>query len=200
MAVAEPADLATLLGATWTPGQEERAADLLDLAEAAIAAEVPGIAFTETTDAAVDLPGTLDDTLYLPATPITAVASVTIDGSNVDPSTYRWRRTGEITRQVPYHAPWVGNGSDLCRGWGWPGATVHIEYTAGPTGGDIKLIELELVHALWTNPTGMTSETVGQYAATWATPGGPLVLSDLHRSVLRRYRPTLTSQPLRVDR
>lgn len=192
MAVAEPADLADLLGITFTPDQEARATRLLELAEGVIAAEVPGIAFDETTDAAVDLPGTVDDLLYLPATPITDVTAVTIDGLDVDPSTYRWDRTGWISRTTPYRSPAI-NGADPC-GWGWSGSTIHVEYEAGPTAGDVGFVALDLVRSVWINPGGLTAETIGQRSATFDTSaGGGMRLTDTHRAVLRRYRPIVTS-------
>lgn len=195
MAVAEPADLADLLGVTFSDEQEVRAARLIELAEDLILAEVPTLAVDATEDATVDLQGTYDDRLIIPAVPLTGVSEVTIDGLVVDPSTYFWRRTGELVRQFVTGRVAINGPAPTC---GWAGTTVHVEYTAGPAGGDVRMVALELVRGSWMNPAGLTAETIGQRSATFDGSTPPMRLTDTHRKTLRRMLPRTRSQPTRV--
>jgi hypothetical protein len=195
--LATVADLATLLGRTFTPEQELQAQALLDQASSVVRAYVrQDITRATTTDTftmrrADPLLHACGGVVTLPQRPIVDIASVLIDGTTTQ--------------------DWWQEGSDLLlRSWAWdqpPAAhrppQVTVTYTHGddPIPGDIQAIVLQAANRVIVNPSGIRSETVGGESVTYLIPAVGeylgVLLSRTEQKVLDRYRRTAGSVRLR---
>jgi hypothetical protein len=190
----------------FTPAQELRAARLLELAEGLIAARVPGIVFGTPLEDTFDLggvdqtltvEGTFDSTLVLPARPLTAVASVTIDGQTLPAYAFDWSFAG--TLRVDPHADysWIVNGPTDCRySWGGPQAVVEVTGTFGPVEPAVVALEAQMVVSVWDTAAGgqsVAEEEIGSYRARYsgytnAREAGLRLPADAD-TILARYLP-----------
>jgi hypothetical protein len=195
--LATVADLATLLGRTFTPEQEQQAQALLDQASSVVRAYVrQDISRATTTDTftmrRVDpLRYGCAGAVTLPQRPIEAVTDVKVGG--VD-TVYWWQEHNEL----------------LLRPWSWarpPAAhelpQVTVTYTHGwdPIPGDIQAIVMQAVNRVLVNPSQVRSETVGGESVTYLIPATGealgVLLSRTEMKVLDRYRRTAGSVRLR---
>jgi hypothetical protein len=194
--LATVADLATLLGRTFTPEQEPQVQALLDQASAVVRSYVrQDITQATTTDTFtmrhVDpLLHRCAGAVTLPQRPVVDVDSVLVDG-------------------VVSH-DWWQDGSDLLlRSWTWgapPGAhrppQVTVTYTHGwdPVPADIQAIVIQATNRVLVNPSGIRSETVGGESVTYLIPAAGeylgVLLSRTEQRVLDRYRRTAGSVTL----
>lgn len=168
-AFATAADFADLLGITLTNAQNTRATNLLGRASQRIR-EAVGKTIDETTET-YTRPGTSDERILLPETPVISVASVAIDGTQIS----TWYLAGnEIVRygfnlvdRVLTDYPYGG-------GFGWEQQTLTITYTHGyATIPEIcRSIALEMVRRAWMNPAAIVEETVGNVRTTFALRSG----------------------------
>lgn len=186
--VCTPSDVADLLGVTFSPEEIGRAERLIALAEAVIAAEIPGIQFVETTTT-VTVDGTLDDVLILPIRPITAITAIRIDGQTIDSSTYRWTSRGEVVRKIGTWVQTLG----IVGAWGGPTATVQVDCTAGPHRADLRLVAAELVRDLWVNPGRANSETLGQRSVNWGRTSTSMQLTEAQCEICDTYEPRVST-------
>jgi hypothetical protein len=195
--LATVADLAALLGRTFTPEQELQAQALLDQASSVIRAYVRlDITQATTTDTftmrrADPLLHGCGGAVTLPQRPVVDIASVSIDG---------------VATQ-----DWWQDGNDLLlhsRTWGRVPAAhrppqVTVTYTHGwdPVPGDIQAIALQAANRVIVNPSGIRSETVGGESVTYLIPAVGeylgVLLSRTEQKVLDRYRRTASSVRLR---
>lgn len=201
MAVLPPlatvADLAAILGRTFTPAQETQAQALLDQASSIVRAYVrQDITQATTTDTftmrrADPVLHRCGGVVTLPQRPVVAVTSVKVDGT----ATSDW---------------WQDGNELLVRAWTWsnpPEANrppqVEVTYTHGwdPVPGDIAAIVLQAANRVIVNPSGIRSETVGGESVTYLIPATGenlgVLLSRTEMKVLDRYRRTAASVPLR---
>lgn len=195
--LATVADLATLLGRSFTPEQEQQAQALLDQASSVVRAYVrQDITRATTTDTftmrRVDpLRNGCAGAVTLPERPVESVASVEVDGV----ATADW---------------WLDGSVLLVRGWVWdlpPAAhqppQVQVTYTHGwdPVPGDIQAIVMQAANRVMVNPSQIRSETVGGESVTYLVPaiGEALgvLLSRTEMKVLDRYRRTAVSMRMR---
>ncbi|WP_435610684.1 hypothetical protein [Streptomyces sp. C10-9-1] len=152
----------------WTDEQTATAQLLLDLAHGVITDEV-GQLLEQSTDTVVLDGPTRDDSRHHPATgsrrlilprwPVTAVDSVTEDGTVLTVGTsadYTWSAAGILTRI----------GAD----WPTSDRSVEVTYTAGyataPAG--LTRMELRLAAVGWSNPEFLSSETLGDHARSFS--------------------------------
>lgn len=161
MPYATPTELATF---TRSKVDEDQANLLLMLASAAIDLEAGRpLESAERTDG---------DHLYNQETlwlhwPVTAVESVTVDGTTLDSTQYDWDRDGALWA-IP--GPWRGE--------------VSATYTCGFAANSAelslaKLVCLQAVADTIANPQALSSETIGDWARSWANGGQPgVALSD----------------------
>ncbi|MEU9310866.1 hypothetical protein [Streptomyces sp. NPDC048256] len=190
------ADLAALLGRTFTPQQELQAQALLDQASSVVRAYVrQDITRATTTDTftmrrADPLLHRCGGVVTLPQRPVVDIASVEVNGTAT--------------------SDWWQDGSDLLvRAWSWdqpPAAhrapQVTVTYTHGwdPVPGDIQAIVMQATNRVIVNPSGIRSETVGGESVTYLIPAVGeylgVLLSRTEQKVLDRYR--LTAASVRV--
>jgi hypothetical protein len=195
--LASVADLATLLGRTFSPEQELQAQALLDQASSVVRAYVR-LDITKATTTDTFTMRRVDPLKYgcagavtLPQRPIGAVTAVKVDGVAT--------------------ADWWLDGSDLLlRAWSWaqpPAAhqppQVMVTYTHGwdPVPGDIQAIVMQAANRVLVNPSGIRSETVGGISTTYLIPATGenlgVLLSRTEQKALDRYRRTVGSVRLR---
>jgi hypothetical protein len=196
-ALATVADLATLLGRTFTPEQELQAQALLDQASSVVRSYVrQDITQATTTDTLTMRRA--DSALHrcagavtLPQRPVTDIAAVRINGVET--------------------SDWWQDGSELLLRsavWDQPPAAhrppqVTVTYTHGwdEVPGDIKAIVLQAANRVLVNPSGIRSETVGGESVTYLIPAVGeylgVLLSRTEQKVLDRYRRTAGSVNLR---
>lgn len=201
MAVLPPlatvADLAAILGRTFTPAQEAQAERLLELASAAVRATT-GQDITRATTTDTFSIRRADPVLHrcagvvtLPQRPVVDITSVSVDGA--------------VTQD------WWQDGSDLLlRSWSWgrpPAAhrppQVTVTYTHGfdPVPDDIAAIVLQAANRAIVNPSQLRAETVGGESLTYLVPHGGealgVLLSEVEKRALRRYKRTSGTVHLR---
>lgn len=180
---ATPTDLGVLLDTTIA-ADDPRALLLLDLASAAIRATV-GLTVDEVADETITIEGNGRNSIQLPEYPVTAIASISLDGTLlVEDDDYSWTSAGVLHRlPIGGLRTWTG--------------TIEIEYTHGYATGDIpavlRLVCLQAAARAWINPEGYGSETIGRYSVTYAggRDGGRTVSVALTDDEVRLLRRTL---------
>jgi hypothetical protein len=195
--LATVADLATLLGRTFTPEQEAQAQALLDQASAVVRSYIRQDISRDTTTDTFTL-RRVDPLLHrcagavtLPQRPVVDIDSVLVDGT----ATYDW---------------WQEDNELLLRSWTWdlpPAAhrapQITVTYTHGwdPVPGDIQAIVMQAANRVLVNPSGIRSEAVGGESVTYLIPTTGeylgVLLSRTEKKVLDRYRRTAGSVRLR---
>lgn len=195
--LATVADLAALLGRTFTTEQEAQAQALLDQASSVVRAYVrQDITQATTTDTftmrrADRLLHRCGGVVTLPQRPVVDVDTVSVNGTAV--------------------TDWWQEGSDLLvRAWAWdhpPAAhrapQVTVTYTHGwdPVPGDIQAIVMQAANRVMVNPGQIRSETVGGESVTYLIPATGealgVLLSRTEQKVLDRYRRTSGSVQVR---
>jgi hypothetical protein len=107
----------------------------------------------------------------LPQRPVTAVASVSVDGETMDADGYTWTAQGALSRTYGY--------------W-WTPVTVTYTHGYDTIPDDVAQVVAELVVAQFaTPPGGVRSETIGGYSVSYGGSTGEL--TDVHKSVLVPY-------------
>lgn len=201
MAVLPPlatvADLATLLGRSFTPEQELQAQALLDQASSVVRSYVRQD-ITRSTSTDTFTMRRADAVLHrcagvvtLPQRPVVDIDTVLIDGT----ATQDW---------------WQDGNDLLLRSWTWdrpptahrpPQVTVTYTHGFDEVPGDIKAIVLQAANRVIVNPSGIRSETVGGESVTYLIPAVGeylgVLLSRTEQKVLDRYRRTAGSVNLR---
>lgn len=108
--------------------------------------------------------------LGLPTLNLLAVASVTVDGEELDPAGYRWTRRGQLYRS----APWPR----------WSQVLVECDHGYDPAPDVVRLVALSLGARYAGNPESMHIATVGSVQKTFAVPE----LTTLELGLLDEYR------------
>lgn len=174
--LASVTELADHLGVGIAPS-DERATRLLESASTLVRAEAGQQTITAVTGDTVTLRGRGEAELALPQVPVTAVNSVTVDGTALAADDYNWWRVGLLVRTT---GDWDG--------------TVTVVYDHGYPAGDPGLdlareICLSTAARMWDQPNaGIAQESVGSYAVTYSRSsdtGG--LLRDEAELVRRRY-------------
>lgn len=178
-ALAAVSDVEAILCRSVPSGSLTFANRLLDMASARVRR------FTRQTLTAVpgdviSIPGVWSSELHLPQIPVTAIASITIDGVLLDPSEYSFTKSGLVTRRRAW--------------WGGPRSTIVVSYDHGfnPIPDDIVQIVADLVAEQLRNPDQLQSETAGSYSVTYAgarrdTKSTSIELGDDQKDALRDY-------------
>lgn len=172
MPFATEADLEALVGHAV---DTTRATLLLDLAEGEVLAAA-GVPVYEQLGEVITVHGTGSDTILLPSYPVTAVASVTVDGTLVDTDLYTWTRAGVLER--------------VSGAWTVGRDNVAVTYTHGYPAADIpsefRLVTLKVAARALENPYGLTQESLGNLSRSWAAG---MELTEAERAtVLRALR------------
>lgn len=135
-----------------------------------------------------DLPSHPSCDLLLPERPVRSVTSVTMDGVAITD----FRLVGNVLYRELGWQPVIGQPPFLGRQWQRTEystripVNINVVYAAGYTVSppDLKALCLARVAAMVTNPTGVSSEKIDDYAVSYG-PVGPLTDADLLG--LRRY-------------
>ena len=196
-ALATVADLATLLGRTFSPEQELQAQALLDQASSVVRSYVrQDITRATTTDTftmrrADPVLHRCAGAVTLPQRPIVDIGSVKVN----DVATADWWQDGNdlLLRSAAWDQPPAANGP--------PRVTVTYTHGWDEVPGDIKAIVLQAANRVIVNPSGIRSETVGGESVTYLIPAAGeylgVLLSRTEQKVLDRYRRTAGSVNLR---
>ncbi|MFD5566648.1 hypothetical protein [Streptomyces cadmiisoli] len=196
-ALATVADLAALLGRTFTPEQELQAQALLDQASNVVRAYIrQDITRATTTDTFTMRRS--DPVLHrcagavtLPQRPIVDIESVAMNGTE----THDWWQDGNdlLLRSVTWNQPPVSNRP--------PQVTVTYTHGWDPVPADIQAIVLQAANRVIVNPAGIRTETVGGVSVTYLIPSTGeylgVLLSRTEQRVLDRYRRTAGTVNLR---
>lgn len=177
-------ELGDLLGRTFAVGAElDQANMVLELASAFIQGWIRQTLVLVNNDV-VRLTGRWDEYLELPQRPVVAVDLVKVDGTSL-------AATGD----------WELLGTALWRSTAWAGPQVVVEvtydhgYAVIPD--DIVAVCLQLAARMLGNPAGVRQESIGTYSVAY---GGDITggfLNDADKTILRRYRRTAASVPIR---
>ena len=179
-------DLAAFLRRTFTVDEEATAQLLLELATGEIRGYTRQyIAETEHTQY---LFGTWGPDLELPQRPVTAVDTVTVEGTAIDD--LEWDMKGTLRRHALDGLSWPGDSPFPCGHWGGPRTTIQVVYTAGyaEIPDDIRNACLTMAASAFANPEGISQETVGGYSVSYRLAVAGVTLTDDQRRTLRRYR------------
>lgn len=201
-------DLATLLNRTFTPGEEDQAALLLDMATAVIRSWTRQD-ISAVIDDTIKLPGTWSTDLELPQWPVTAVHSVAVNGLSIDNTGWTWNSRQLIRRGFlgPRAFDWpIGvfiTESDLSDWplqpggifhWSGPPATIEVVYDHGfaTIPEDVIAICLSVAARSFVNPVGAVSESIGNYSITYdqtaRNRSAGMALTPEDQQALRKYR------------
>jgi hypothetical protein len=129
------------------------------------------------------LPINADRTLRLPQRPVTAVTSVTVDGSALTVDTdWDWNGYGDLI----VLDGWSPSNEDE-----WQATVV---YTAGhaTVPDDITAVALSVAGRLFNATPGLVSEAIDDYRAQYAA-GAAVGLLDHEKQILRKYKQRLGS-------
>ncbi|MCX4686767.1 hypothetical protein OG401_21040 [Kitasatospora purpeofusca] len=121
-----------------------------------------------------ELVGSGTTLLLLPELPVTAVTAVTIDGTTVPASGYRWNRHGALTRLDGV----------------WPlDAVVRVTNDHGwsdlPTA--FTRVCVQVAGRSWVNPAGVDAESLGDRSITYAKGRSGEELTSYEEGLLARY-------------
>jgi hypothetical protein len=177
MRYAEPVALGDLLDLEPSGATLVRAELVLDMASAAVRAAaksldatIDGTSETVTLDAA----GTVR--LVLPSWPVTAVASVVVEGVTLPASEYEWTRMGVLKRVYGV--------------WPLKLASVAVTFTHGYTSlpaavaDALKSVTLAVAARAWSNPSGLVRMQIGSYSEQHATTSDGGALTEQERAAI----------------
>lgn len=183
MAFATLADYLDRTGADLSVAEADRVVQLLDDATALIQ-RLTGQTISAVSNDTVTWVETRGVVLKLPQEPVTAVDSVTVDGSLWASTAYMWTPSGFL-RPTGYRARrWCG--------------TVVVQYDHGYTTipDELKALTIDIARGELSEVTAsgaVTSEAIGTYRVTYdaggTTSSGRQVLPDKAQVILDSYKP-----------
>lgn len=204
---ATPSDLASLLRVTVDAAFTTTATILIECATAVVQTAAGGQRIVQVAGDVAPIMGTTDSWLALPQIPVTAVASVVMDGNTLTVTTdYRlfgdrlWRKLGWQTNYgwpwgFPYGYSFPGYypPPSLAAGFPWlqePSGLV-VTYTHGyaPGAQQLQLARkacLSLAAGAYANPDGATRVAVDDYAAQYDAMYAHLEASKALKAALRK--------------
>lgn len=172
MSLITPAELATKLQRTIADDVAQQACDLASAQVQALTkqtiVQTAHVEHVELSAQMVD--GSWRAVGRLWQRPIVSVDTVTVDGTDLDPAAWWWRPGPDVLIVADPAT-----------------ALATVEYTAGydPVPGDLKAVALTLAAAEVANPTGVVSESIGDYAVTWSDKATAARID----TILAGYRP-----------
>ncbi len=182
--LATPGDLADALQATLTAAT----ADLwLECATAVVQEAAEGQRILEVADDEIEIMGLAGSWLDLPQIPVTAVASVTMDGTALtagDPgdATTTYRRHGNRLWRTDGWQTYVGEPSLItvvCT-HGYPAGHQRLQLARSAV--------LVLARGVYDNPSGVVSEKIDDYAVVYGAMQAVMEASPyLHAALKRQY-------------
>jgi hypothetical protein len=179
--LASAADLRTLLEQDVTGLPDAQAEILLEMATSAVQAAAGGQFLVEWVSDTATIIGTTESWLDLPQRPVTAVASVKVDGTTVTD----FKRFGNRL--------WRSCGWAVCA---YEPSAIEVVYSHGFPAGDQRLqfartVALGLAAQIGSDPTGkVTGFSIDDYQEQRAQAGATLaglIPGDVQRSLRRQY-------------
>lgn len=166
MRYAEPNDFGLVLDVDVSSGPTLIRAELvLDMASAAVRAAAKSLDATiDGASETVTLDANGTTKLVLPSWPVTAVASVAVEGATLPATEYEWSRVGLLSR--------------ISGVWPTKLASVAVTYTHGyaslpaNVADALKSVTLAVAARAWSNPAGLVRMQIGSYSEQHATTGG----------------------------
>lgn len=199
-AFADHNDLAVWLGLDdMTEDEAERADALLADASNVIREEVSRGDLGLITDETISMPGTNDESILLPSTPVVSVSSVTLAGEALLEGSDWYLDGNLLVRQPANRTVLLAGGTDEpfyplgTVGFGTPRQTLEITYTHGyaEIPSMVKTICLAMVVRVWTNPGSVARETIGDTTITYDnarfSPTGMQVTADEGKALKRLF-------------
>lgn len=117
-------DVAALLGRDLTTAEEVRCARLIGYAEGGVEDALPGFSVATGTE---EVEVVVHGELWTPRFPVTAVNELSVDGTVIPATAFRFTEKGKFQRV--YSSAWPVNSSSA--GWFCDGALVTIDYDFG---------------------------------------------------------------------
>lgn len=170
-----PAELASYRGETIT--DNVRAQLILDGVSALIRT-VTGQTISQVVGDTLTRRGTRDTEIVLPQRPVTAVASVALDGTALTSDLYGWSENGRLWRTDGGNFGGVLTAVTVTYTHGWAAAADDLN-TA-------RAVTLQAASRAWDNPSAVQSESVGDYATVYGiNPVGGIMLTEAEKRQLR---------------
>lgn len=211
-------DVQAVLGRDLTDAQVTAAERLLDMASGIVRAYTRQ-QITKTVNDVVTLPGNWGNTLELPQRPVTAVASVAMNGATM-PNT-QWKLVdGNLFLGTGAFMPdygstiwggtalWGPAGSNqgpqaIGNTWQGPTAAITVTYTHGydEVPGEIVNIVSGMVANQLNAEVGIQSEAIGEYKVVYARQStSGMALGDEDKAILNKFRKRTFSARVDVQR
>lgn len=172
-------DLEDFLGVTFDATTLPRASQAIAIASATVRSQT-GQGFSAGTST-VTLLAPHDEWIDLPQRPVTAITSVTVNGTAVTDYT--------LVNDRLHRPSWLDWSSTAP-------ATVTVSYAHGGTvPDDVQGAVLMLAAEVYENPRGLTSETIDDYS--WRSGEGSSPARDALAAVVRTYRRRPLIVPIR---
>jgi hypothetical protein len=158
-------DVATLLGRDLTEAEDARATRLIEIAESAVEAMLPGFSFAAGSET-VDIGWHDPNVMWTPRYPVAAINSITIAGGPVDLTGVRFDPKGKI-ELLPAGDPVINRAAPA----GWATVTVDYDFGLDPPppvlAGIVATMVATVLRRQGTNPNNVLSETIGSYQVSY---------------------------------
>ncbi len=188
------AELETFLGVAEDSLNAAQATELLTIASSTIRDECLQTIYAVEGDS-VTLRGSWGREVWLPERPVVAVASITIDGTELAATAYKWTSDGRVTfygdAWKALDGPDEGAEGGNRRYWGGDEVLVVVEYSHGyeTVPANVRGVCLELAKRAIQNPSagGIVQESVGSYSVSYSREAASVLTKGEQRR-LRRYK------------
>jgi hypothetical protein len=190
-------DVVALLGRDLTAPEEDRATRLIEMAESAVEAALPGFSFAAGSET-VAVNWHDPNVFWTPRYPVTAVNRVTVNNGPVDATWVRFDEKGKIELNDPGD-PYINR--RVPAGW----ATVTIDYDFGLdppppvlAGVVASMVAIDLRRNA-VNPGNVQAETIGSYSVAYYAKAEQAVMGAVMAvpALPRRWKRTaMISVPL----
>lgn len=181
MALADLSLVSALIGRDLDEAETDRFETLAGYVDTLIVGECPGLTTSPTDDdthtVTIDPPR---DTLWTEHYPVTAVSSITVDGTAVDLDDIAWTRLGRLTWRSGHY--WSGD--------------IVTTYDHGTPPADLAAAAAEVLAAAFTGAAGTdtpASESLGPWSVTYNQTTMMGRLAGQKRTLRRWRRHTATS-------
>lgn len=171
-ALAAQSDVEAILQRSLTTQEAVYCATLLNTASGKVREFCGNQQISAVAGDTITLPGTWEQSFYLPQRPVTNVISVTVNGSAIPASGYVWDRSGRIDVLSGSFLPdssgsMVGANNNL---WGPAGSMYTVPVTAPNWGGPAAQITVVYDHGWAVIPSSAIDAVAAMVASTIATP------------------------------
>lgn len=206
--LALPSDVAPMLGRDLTAAELGYATSLIAMGTALVRSYTRQQISAVAGDV-ITLAGNWGQSIVLPQRPVTAITSITVNGSTLNPASYKWDRHGNVYQLTGSALPdssgtltgavsqlWGPAGSSFTSyaggpSWSGPMATIVVTYDHGYAVTPLEVTNeiVGMVALRMATGVGVDKETIGTYSVSYVrTATGGLSLSDASKKVLDQFR------------